>query len=112
MRNLYEYKIEVFYDAEDRDFVAYIKEIPSLSAFAESPEEALKKIEEVFEDYCRIQEEDGDPIPEPLSRKEYSGTIYIRAPKSLHRRLAERAAEERVSLNQEAIYCLTKGLAS
>lgn len=112
MRNLFEYKIEVFYDDEDEDFVAFIKEIPSLSVYAPSPEKALKKLEEVFEDYCLVQEEDGDPIVKPFGGKEYSGTIYIRAPKSLHRRLAERAAEEGVSLNQEAIFCLTKGLAS
>lgn len=41
----------------------------------------------------------GNPIPEPSSKKEYSGKFVLRVPKSLHRKLASLAEEEGVSLN-------------
>ncbi|MBF0537338.1 MAG: toxin-antitoxin system HicB family antitoxin [Nitrospirae bacterium] len=50
--------------------------------------------------------------PPPLSLKEYSGKFVLKIPKSLHKRLEEKTKEENVSLNQETIYCITKGLQS
>ena len=38
---------------------------------------------------------------------EYSGKISLRIPKSLHKKLAEEAKEEGVSLNQYALYKLS-----
>lgn len=38
----------------------------------------------------------------------YNGKISLRIPKSLHRELAEDAAREGVSLNQYAVYRLTR----
>jgi len=39
---------------------------------------------------------------------EYSGKISLRIPKSLHKKLAEEAKEEGVSLNQYALYKLSR----
>ena len=44
--------------------------------------------------------ESGDPIPEPRQGESYSGKFLVRLPRSLHRRLAEAANDEGVSLNQ------------
>ena len=41
----------------------------------------------------------GKTIPSPSTQEEYSGKFVIRVPKSLHRKLAETAATEGVSLN-------------
>lgn len=49
--------------------------------------------------------EHGDPIPEPGDDR-YRGTFLVRGPKSLHRALTERAAEEGVSLNQLVVALL------
>lgn len=46
------------------------------------------------------QEEDGDPIPEPLSKRQYSGRYALRMTPEQHRRLAMEAAEQGVSMNQ------------
>ena len=42
----------------------------------------------------------GEPIPQPLSAKHYSGELRVRIPPTLHRRLALQAAEENRSLNR------------
>jgi antitoxin HicB len=41
----------------------------------------------------------GKRIPSPSTQEEYSGKFVIRVPKSLHRKLAETAVTEGVSLN-------------
>ena len=52
------------------------------------------------------------PIPPPSVEpaESYSGKWQLRAPKSLHRRLAERAKREGVSLNALAVTLLAEGL--
>jgi antitoxin HicB len=54
----------------------------------------------------------GHEIPSPSFPEEYSGKFNVRLPKSLHRRLAERADEEGVSLNQLVVSLLSEGVAS
>lgn len=50
-------------------------------------------------------------IPLPTRPEEYSGKFNLRLPKSLHRRLAEGAARDDVSLNQYAVGLLSEGIA-
>jgi len=58
---------------------------------------------ELFERYLR----EGLPIPEPPVEEEtYSGKFIIRLSKTLHRRLAQSAKKEGVSLNQYVITLL------
>jgi len=65
----------------------------------------------VFEDWEETAVEKNLEIPAPSgSSDEYSGKFMVRIPKSLHRRLSEKAREDSVSLNQEVLYCITKGL--
>ncbi|GAB3630448.1 HicB [Pandoraea terrae] len=45
---------------------------------------------------------DGEPIPDPLAERRYSGEFRIRIPPALHRALATQAAEQGVSLNRLA----------
>ena len=42
----------------------------------------------------------GEPIPDPLSERIYSGRFVVRVPSEVHRRLAREAAEQHVSLNR------------
>ena len=53
--------------------------------------------------------EEGLDIKEP--QEEYSGQLRLRMPKSLHRQLSRKAAEEGVSLNQYVVYELGKAVA-
>ena len=43
-----------------------------------------------------------EPIPEPVTSKQYSGKFIVRVPPEVHRRLALEAAESKVSLNRLA----------
>jgi predicted HicB family RNase H-like nuclease len=58
---------------------------------------------EAVEEWIKIQEEDGDPLPAPTAGKEYSGKFVVRVGKDLHRELALRALREGQSLNS---YCV------
>lgn len=48
-------------------------------------------------------------IPLPPSTSDYSGKFVVRLPRSLHRRLAEAATREGVSLNQHVVALLAAG---
>ena len=74
-------------------------------------QEALEMLDDAKLGWLGIAIEDGDeiPLPESLIKKEYSGKFNIRMPKNLHRRLAERAEVEGVSLNTHALAILESG---
>ena len=45
-----------------------------------------------------------------LERREYSGRVHLRMPRSLHRDLARRAEQEGVSLNQVIVTALARSV--
>lgn len=56
---------------------------------------------------------DDTALPLDIVRNEiegYSGRILVRIPKSLHRQLAQDAKREGISLNQYALYKLSRNL--
>jgi predicted HicB family RNase H-like nuclease len=101
------YSVKIIWSEEDEAFLATIPEFPGLSAFGETQQEALEEALFVAEDMIDIKEEDGDPLPEPIYRKEYSGQFRVRLPKSLHETLAHQANDEGVSLNTHIISLLS-----
>lgn len=48
------------------------------------------------------------PLDDYIAEKEYSGKLLVRIPKDLHRELAAAAKRNGVSLNQYAIYKLSR----
>jgi predicted HicB family RNase H-like nuclease len=90
----------VVWSPEDEAFIGRVLEFPSLAAHGDSQEDALREIRSVVEYALEDLEESGEPAPEPLSKRPYSGTLNLRMPKNLHRQLAVEAAQEGVSLNQ------------
>ena len=50
----------------------------------------------------------GEPIPEPLAARQFSGKFMVRVPPELHRELVLEAAEAGVSLNRLASAKLSK----
>jgi len=85
-----------------------ILEINGCQSDGETEEEVLKNLDEVLELNLTVMLEDGDPIPIPKTESEYSGKFVLRVPKSLHLRLVHEAEEEGVSLNQYALYKLSR----
>lgn len=95
------------HDDQGTYWVARVAELPHCLIHGNSPEEAVKEIETVKLDWIRSNLEDGLPIPEPAPNK-YSGEIRVRMPPSLHQLLAQRAANEGVSLNQYMVFGLAR----
>ena len=96
------YTYRVTWSPEDQEHLGLCIEFPSLSWLAETPEQALAGIRQVVADVVSDLQESGEPIPQPLAEKHYSGEFRVRIPPELHRMLALQAAEQGVSLNRLA----------
>jgi len=96
------YTYRVSWSPEDGEHVATCAEFPSLSWLARTPEAALAGIRRVVADVVADLQASGEPVPQPLSEKNYSGEFRVRIPPLLHRSLALQAAEQGVSLNRLA----------
>ena len=93
------YRIEVYPDGEG--YTAAVPDLPGCLTFGDSLEEALSLIQDAKSGWLELAIENGQPIPEPAPPPgDYSGKFTVRLPRSLHRRLAERARMEGISLNQ------------
>jgi predicted RNase H-like HicB family nuclease len=73
-----EYSFRVQYSPDDRAFIGLVDEFPGLSAFADTLEGAIKEIKTVLVEGLQLLAERGGQIPEPLSRREYSGKFVVR----------------------------------
>lgn len=87
-------------------FVAEIEDLPGCITQGETADEALANLDDARRLWLETAKEHGDPIPPPPTDRRYSGRLLVRMPKSLHRRLAEKARREGVSLNQYVVTVL------
>ncbi len=101
------YTYRVTWSVEDGEFVATCAEFPLLSWLADSQAAALQGLVDLVADTVGDLESNGEDIPEPLSERTYSGKFNLRVGEGLHRRLAIRAAEEHLSLNQYVVQRLS-----
>jgi len=106
----YEVKLRPLTDAEGGGWLAEILDLPGCIADGETRTEALEAIDEAQAAWIETARELGRPIPQPAAPVEYSGKFTLRLPKSLHRRLAQQARKEGVSLNQLAVWLLSDRL--
>lgn len=102
------YKV-VIYPSPEGGYAVEIPELPGCISQGETLQEALEMIEDAKRCWIADALEKGDPIPEPVDEN-YSGRILVRAPKSLHRALTEKARAEGVSLNQYIVYQLARAV--
>ncbi len=96
------YTYRVTWSEEDAEHVGLCAEFPSLSWLASSPEAALRGIRRVVARVVKDIRANGEPVPEPLALRRFSGKFVVRVPPEVHRRLAVEAAEAGVSLNRLA----------
>ena len=96
------YSYRVIWSEEDKEYVGLCAEFPSLSWLASSQESALYGIRNVVSEVITDMKKNGEPIPEPVTSKHYSGKFIVRLPPEVHRRLDLEAAESGVSLNRLA----------
>ncbi len=96
------YTYRVTWSPEDDEHVGLCVEFPSLSWLAETPEDALSGIRQVVFNVIADITSAGEPVPQALAEKQYSGEFRVRIPPELHRALALQAAEQGISLNRLA----------
>lgn len=94
-----EYSFNVTWSDEDKVFIGRVIEFPSLAAHGNTQEKALKEIRGVVKFVLEDMAGAGEKIPQPLSKREFSGKLNVRMPKDLHRRLTVESECEGVSLN-------------
>lgn len=92
----------VTWSDEDREYVGLCAEFPSLSWLAKTPEAALRGIRKIVAEVVADLRRQGEPVPEPIAERNFSGKFVVRVPPEVHRRLALQAAEGGVSLNRLA----------
>lgn len=90
----------------------YVIEFPDLKGClsqADTLDEVASMAEEARSLWIEAAYEHGINIPLPSYPEEYSGKFVVRLPRSLHRRLAESAERDDVSLNQYVVMLLSGG---
>ena len=96
------YTYRVTWSDDDNEYVGLCAEFSSLSWLAKTPEAALKGIRKVVADAVSDMLDNGEPVPEPIACRRYSGKFMVRVPPDVHRNLVIRATESGVSLNRLA----------
>ena len=98
--NINHYTYRVTWSQEDGKHIGLCAEFPSLSWLAPTPEKALAGIRRVVDEIVADMQATGEPIPDALAEKQYSGRFMVRVPSLVHRALATEAAEQGVSINR------------
>lgn len=88
-------------------YFSEIEEFPGCMADGETIEKALLNLEISKKMWLESMLDKNYTIPEPEITKEYSGRILVRIPPSLHKRIANAAKMENLSLNQMILFLLT-----
>jgi len=94
------YTYRISWSEDDQEHVGLCLEFPSLSWLAKTPEEALRGIRKIVSEAVSDMKKSGETPPSPLSGRAFSGKFVVRVPPQVHRELAMRAAEEKISLNR------------
>ena len=102
------YTIEI--TADQGSYFVKIRELDGCMSVGESREDALAMIEDAMREWLLVAMEDGIeiPLPEALQEGRYNGKFPLRLPKSLHRKLADAAERDKVSLNQYLVMLLSE----
>ncbi|HLF79889.1 MAG TPA: type II toxin-antitoxin system HicB family antitoxin, partial [Dehalococcoidia bacterium] len=104
------YRRIIIPDEESGTFTAMIAEFPGCITEGDSPNEAFTNLEDAAAAWLEAAVESGLPIPEPEVEQEYSGKVVLRMGPSIHRRAAEAAKQDGVSLNAFLISAISERL--
>lgn len=81
------YTCRLSWSAEDNEHVATCAEFPGLSWLDEDGVEALRGIKKLVRETVEDLRASGEPVPQPLADKEFSGRFVVRIPPEQHRAL-------------------------
>lgn len=95
-------------DESGEYYYAEVLELEGCQSDGDTAAEAYSNVLEAMEGYIETKLENGFEVPVPKAGDGYSGKFVLRIPKTLHRNLAIAAEHEGVSLNQYALYKLSR----
>ena len=104
------YSFRVVWNVEDEVYVASCSDFPGVSGFGATADVALKEAQFSLELAIESYNEEGWALPEVEQVAEYSGQFRLRVPREMHALLAQRAADEGVSLNTYVLSLIANGL--
>lgn len=93
------FTVRLFYDEPDQDWVVHFLELPTVSAFGDTPHQAIEQLHQAWQGVKESYQQRGEEIPIAPSLKSYSGHFNVRIDKRLHKALAIEAVQSGVSLN-------------
>lgn len=102
-----QYSFKVIADP-DGGYVITYPDLPGCTTQVESMDEIPAAANEIRELWIETQYENLGEIPSPSHPEDYSGKFNVRIARSLHRRLAESAEREGISLNQYVMALLDR----
>jgi len=104
----YNYLVQQVNDESGKYFYGKILELDGCQSTGDTAEEVYKNLNEAMEGYIETKLQNDIDIPLPVQTEDFSGKFVVRLPRTLHQRLAIEAEKEGVSLNQYALYKLTR----
>lgn len=108
MERPYNYIIRKIKDESGEYYYARVLELDGCQSDGDTFDEAYENLREAMRGYIQTKLDNGFDIPQPQTPDAYSGKFVVRVPKSLHQALAIEAEQEGVSLNQYALYKLSR----
>ena len=104
----YNYIIQPINDESGFYYYARVLELDGCQSTGETFEEAYENLRDAMEGWIESKLEGGFEVPLPVGYDDFRGKFVVRIPKSLHYRLSVEAEQEGVSLNQYALYKLSR----
>jgi len=106
------YRVEIFPEEDGHGYTATIPDLPGCMTSADTLDGLWQMLEEAKRAWIEVAIQEGQDVPEPTLPvvESHSGRFVVRLPRSLHRRLAERAKTEDTSLNQLVVSLLSEGM--
>ena len=106
------YPLEIFWSKEDEGFIAEAPDLPGCSAWGATEEDAAREAQQAIQAWLEAARAADRRIPEPTVAEpldRFSGRFIVRVPRTVHARLARKAKQEGVSLNQLVVAVLARG---
>lgn len=103
VNKMHDYAVSLRKIEEDGNviFEARVRELPDLREYGDTPGEAYDLLVDAIETTAQIFAEKGKEMPRAIEEvTEFSGRVTLRLGKSLHKRIAEIADRDQISLNQ------------
>ena len=105
-----EYQVNIVFEPRDKIYVAIVPELDNCHTHGNTPEEALANSHIAVTLWLETAKAQKTPIPEPISRRKFSGKVLLRANPELHGKLAREALKKGISMNDFLVDIIEAGL--